>query len=63
MLWESFLRLIKEEDGYGTVELMIILVAVVSIGYSVASTLTKDVFAPVHQKSVENMKTIRNSGY
>lgn len=63
MLWSNFLRILKEEKGYGAVELMIIIVGVILIGSRVASTLTTDVFAPLHTKSVENMKTIRNSGY
>lgn len=63
MLWKKFIALLKEEDGYGTVELLIMIFAVASIGFTIASRLTKEVFVPMHENSVLKMKDIRNSGY
>lgn len=63
MIWEKLLRVLKEEQGYGSAELLILVAGIAAIGYMVATSLISGVFAPMHEKSVEKMTNIRNSGY
>jgi hypothetical protein len=60
MLWLR--RFLKSEEGYGTVELLILIVGVSFLAFQISGKLLEAI-RPIHRGTVQNIKGVTQSGH
>lgn len=60
MLWLR--RFLKSEEGYGTVELLILIIGVSFLTFQISGKLLEAI-RPIHRGTVQNIKGVTQSGH